>query len=181
MEKTNTIFISGIFNVLHPGHQRIIKYAHELADNLIIGVYSDRKAGNKAIISEEDRLEGVKNNIYVTQAFLLDGDVEDFLRSSKPELVLKGKEWEFKKNKELEPVKEYGGRLIFSSGGPIFSSQELINQSSNIAPISDNRYFPENFSKRHGFSRDKLLSLIKGFEKLKICVIGDLIIDEYIA
>ena len=129
MQKINTIFISGIFNVLHPGHQRIIKYAHELAKNLVVGVYSDRKAGDKAIISEEYRLEGVKNNIYVTQAFLLDGDVEDYLRSAKPELVLKGKEWEFKKNKELEPIKEYGGRLIFSSGGPIFSSQELINQS----------------------------------------------------
>ena len=52
---------------------------------LVVGVYSDRKAGEKAIISEEYRLEGVKNNIYVTQAFLLDEDVEDYLRSAKPE------------------------------------------------------------------------------------------------
>ena len=65
MEKINTIFISGIFNVLHPGHQRIIKFAHELADNLVVGVYSDRKAGDKAIISEEYRIEGLKNNIYI--------------------------------------------------------------------------------------------------------------------
>ena len=181
MEKTNTIFISGIFNVLHPGHQRIIKYAHELADNLVIGVYSDRKAGDKAIISEEDRLEGVKNNIYVTDAFLLDEEVEDYLRSARPEAVLKGKEWEFKKNKEMEPLKEYGGRLIFSSGGPIFSSQELINQSSNIELIFDNEYFPVNFSNRHNFSRDSLLSLVGKFKNLNVCVIGDLIIDEYIA
>ena len=39
---------------------------------------ADRKAGEKAIISEEYRLEGVKNNIYVTQAFLLDGDVGEY-------------------------------------------------------------------------------------------------------
>jgi rfaE bifunctional protein kinase chain/domain len=181
MEKINTIFISGIFNVLHPGHQRIIKYAHELANNLVVGVFSDSKAGNKAIISEEYRLEGVRNNIYVTQAFILDEDVEDYLRSAKPEVVLKGKEWEFKKNKELEPVQEYGGRLIFSSGGPIFSSQELINQSSNIDLTFDNEYFSERFSNRHDFTRNRLLNLLERFEDLKICVIGDLIIDEYIA
>ena len=181
MEKINTIFISGIFNVLHPGHQRIIKFAHELADNLVVGVYSDRKAGDKAIISENYRLEGLKNNIYITEAFLLDEDIESYLRKAKPEAVLKGKEWEFKKNKELKPLKEYGGRLIFSSGGPIFSSYELINQSSNIEITSDHRYFPENFAKRHGFSRDRLLSLLEKFQDLKISVIGDLIIDEYIA
>jgi rfaE bifunctional protein kinase chain/domain len=180
MEKFNTIFISGIFNLLHPGHQRIMKYAYELSDNLVIGVYSDRKAGDKAIISEEYRLEGIKNNIYVTEALLIDEEIEEYIRSAKPDAVLKGKEWEFKKNKELEPLEEYGGRLIFSSGGPIFSSQELINQSSNIKSTS-NKYFPENFSNRHGFSKDKLLSLVEKFNNLKICVIGDLIIDEYIA
>jgi rfaE bifunctional protein kinase chain/domain len=181
MEKINTIFISGIFNVLHPGHQRIIKFAQELANNIIVGVLSDRKAGDKAIISQEYRLEGIKNNIYVTKAFLLDESVEDYLRVAKPEAVLKGKEWEFIDNIELDVLEEYGGKLIFSSGGPIFSSQELINQSSNIDDNSNNEYFPEKFSKRHSFSRERLLSLIDKFKDLKICVIGDLIVDEYIA
>lgn len=181
MEKINTVFISGIFNVLHPGHQRIIKFAHELANNIIVGVYSDKKAGDQAIISEHYRLEGVKNNIYVTEAVLLDEDVESYLRKNKPEAVLKGKEWESKQNEELAALEEYGGKLIFSSGGPIFSSQELINKSSNIEINSKRKYFPETFSKRHNFSRNKLIELVKKFKNLKICVIGDLIIDEYIA
>ena len=72
MEKAKTAFISGNFNVLHPGHQRIIKYASEIAERVVIGVYSDRMAGDAALIPEDYRLEGVKNNIFTTETFLLD-------------------------------------------------------------------------------------------------------------
>ena len=51
-----TVFISGNFNILHPGHQRLIKFASDLGDKLIVGVNSDFIAGDQAFISEEYRL-----------------------------------------------------------------------------------------------------------------------------
>ena len=36
------IFIYGTFNVLHPGHQRLFRFAKELGGKLIVGVNSDR-------------------------------------------------------------------------------------------------------------------------------------------
>jgi len=181
MEKVKTVFISGNFNVLHPGHQRIIKFASEIGKKVIIGVYSDRMAGNDALIPEEYRLEGVKNNIYISEAFLLDEEVEGYLSRVRPEVVLKGKEWEFKHNKEESALKGYGGKLVFSSGGPVFSSQELLKQSSNLEIFQKKSLFPRQFSRRHNFSKTRLVEVLEGFSELNICVIGDTIIDEYIA
>jgi rfaE bifunctional protein kinase chain/domain len=39
---------------------------------------------------------------------------------------------------------------------------------------------PDEFMIRHGIRGDRLLSILKSFKDLKICVIGDLIVDEYI-
>ena len=86
-----TVFISGNFNILHPGHQRLIKFASELGDRLIVGVNSDFIAGDQAFISEEYRLEGVKNNVWVSEAFLLEAKIEEYLQTLKPDIVVKGK------------------------------------------------------------------------------------------
>ena len=42
---TKTIFISGNFNILHPGHLRLLRFARELGEELIVAVHSDRLGG----------------------------------------------------------------------------------------------------------------------------------------
>ena len=39
---SKTIFISGNFNILHPGHLRLLRFARELGEELIVAVHSDR-------------------------------------------------------------------------------------------------------------------------------------------
>ena len=39
---------------------------------------------------------------------------------------------------------------------------------------------PQDFMKRHAFSFDMLKDLVKRFKGLRVAVIGDLIVDEYI-
>jgi len=180
-KSVKTVFISGNFNILHPGHQRIIRFARELGDKLIVGVNSDRIAGDKAYILESYRLEGIKNNVWVSEAFLLDTKVEKCLEILKPDIVVKGKEWESKENPEKSVLNKYGGRLIFSSGGPVFSSLELLGKSKNFSNLfSEKSYFPSEYAKRHSFTKKDLLGYLKKFEGVNVCVIGDLIIDEYI-
>ena len=58
MEMLKTVFVSGHFNILHPGHLRLLRFAKECGEHLIIGVESDRIAGDAAHISETLRLEG---------------------------------------------------------------------------------------------------------------------------
>lgn len=52
-EMTQTVFASGNFNVLH---LRLLRFARELGDRLIVGVQSDRLAGEAVHIARDLRL-----------------------------------------------------------------------------------------------------------------------------
>jgi len=174
-----TVFVSGHFNVLHPGHLRLLRFAKECGEHLIIGVESDRIAGDAAHISETLRLEGLQSNSWVNDVFLMDEAVTDAILRIKPDVVVKGKEHETRFNPELAVLEKYGGKLLFSSGETIFSSVDLIRKEfydGNFASIS----LPKEYLDRHGIKPERLAQILGNFNKLKVCVIGDLIIDEYI-
>jgi len=173
------IFVSGNFNVLHPGHLRLLRFAKECGTKLIVAVHSDRIAGSAAHVPEQLRLEGVQSNSWVDEAFLLDEPVTGAIARLRPDIVVKGKEHESRFNPELEVLESYGGRLLFSSGEMTFSSVDLIRREfyySDFRSIS----LPEEYLNRHGIEHQMLVSLLHRFAKLRVSVVGDLIIDEYI-
>ena len=175
---SKTIFISGNFNILHPGHLRLMRFARELGDELIVGVYSDSLGGESAHVPEEMRLEGVQSNIWVTKAVLID-NIKDAINLIKPDIIVKGKEHENQYNIESDIVNEYGGALIFSSGEVVFSSLDLIRRDLSGNHLTSIQ-FPEKFAARHGFNKSDLTKVVNNFSSLKVCVVGDLIVDEYI-
>ena len=166
--------------MLHPGHLRLLRFAKEFGDYLIVAVYSDKIAAKNSHVHENLRLEGIQSNSWVDEAFLMTESIEDTLRKIKPDIVVKGKEFELKYNLEQAILEEFGGKLIFSSGETIFSSIDLIRREFlETAPNLTNN--PQDYLVRHGLSVTSLIKLLQKFSKLKICVIGDLIIDEYIS
>ena len=176
---TKIVFVSGHFNVLHPGHIRLLQFARKCADRLVVAVESDRIAGSAAHIPEQLRLEGVQCNTWVDEAFLMDEPVTKVIARLRPDIVVKGKEHETKFNPELAVIEQYGGRLLFSSGETIFSSVDLIRKEFfDYDPRSIS--LPREYLKRHCIDRKRLGRLLKDFTKLKVCVVGDLIIDDYI-
>lgn len=173
------VFISGNFNILHPGHLRLLRFAKEGGDRLIVGIASDRIAGSAAHIRQDLRLESVRSISFVDEVQIVDEPIEDFISRLRPDIVIKGKEHELLQNPELAAVEEYGGSLIFSSGEATFSSLDLIRkefQLVNHRTIS----LPGSYLVRHNIDTIKLGELLKNFSRLNICVVGDLIIDEYI-
>ena len=44
-ERGKICFVSGNFNVLHPGHVRLLKFASELGECLVVGVNPDHTHG----------------------------------------------------------------------------------------------------------------------------------------
>ncbi len=173
------VFVSGSFNVIHPGHQRLLKFAKQCGDELIVGVYSDKIAGLSAHITEDLRLEGVQANSWVDKAFLIEESVTKSIDQLKPDIVIKGKEYESRFNPEIESLNKYGGSLIFSSGESLFSSADILRREFNRHANND-LVLPKEYCKRHKISKRSLVNLVEKFKKLRICVIGDLIIDEYI-
>jgi len=174
-----TVFVSGNFNVLHPGHLRLLRFAKEYGDYLIVGVQSDRIAANAAHVPEQYRLEMVKANSWVDEAFLLDEPVTEVLERLRPAIVVKGKEHENRFNPELAILETYGGRLLFGSGEATFSSLELIRNEFTQANLNTIQ-LPQSFMDRHGLIPSAMATRVKTFAHLQVCVVGDLIIDEYI-
>ncbi len=174
-----TVFVSGSFNVLHPGHLRLLRFARECGDRLIVAVYSDRMAAKAAHVHEHLRLEGVRSINWVDEAFILDEPLPAVIKSLKPDIVVKGKEHELGFNPELTVLEQFGGQLLFSSGETIFSSLDLIRKEFKELD-SQSIKVPHEYLLRHVIQTARLTDLLQQFSKLNVCVVGDLIIDEYI-
>tara|TARA_B100001175_G_scaffold290179_1_gene274439 strand:+ start:5206 stop:6666 length:1461 start_codon:yes stop_codon:yes gene_type:complete len=177
--KKTKVFVSGHFNLMHPGHLRFLNFAKKCGDHLVVGVESNKRAGNNVYVDEKIRLNSVKSITSVDEAFILKTSPKDYIKKNKPPIVVKGKEHESLFNEEGDILKKYGGSLIFSSGEKIFSSIDLLNKEFKI-PANVILDRPKDYIKRHSINNQKLKKIIKNFNKLNICVFGDLIIDEYI-
>lgn len=171
------VFVWGNFNVVHPGHLRLLNFAEECGDFLVVGLAEDGAAG--VHVPESLRTEGIRAISVVDYSFVLRCPPADFISALKPDIVVKGKEHEQLLNPEQLAVDAYGGRLLFSSGDARFSSLDLLQKELREPHFSSIRK-PLDFADRHRLSFDRLGGLVQKFPQLKVVVIGDLIIDEYI-
>ncbi|MBI4694024.1 MAG: adenylyltransferase/cytidyltransferase family protein [Gammaproteobacteria bacterium] len=171
------VFVSGNFNLVHPGHLRLLNFAADCGDFVVVGVLPDAAGG--ALLPAELRLEGVRSIGVVDYAFIMHSLPEDFIAMLEPAVVVKGKEHETTFNPELAAVEAYDGKLLFSSGEIRFSSLDLLQRElleTNFSSIMK----PADFPQRHGFDFNDLVGLVRRLSELRVVVIGDLIVDEYI-
>jgi rfaE bifunctional protein kinase chain/domain len=171
------VFVFGNFNVVHPGHLRMLNFAASCGDYLVVGVQPDGTVD--AHLPEDLRLDGVRSISTVDHALILREPVERFVARLRPEILVKGSEHEGGNNPEQEIVEGYGGKLLFSSGDTRFSLLELLQKELQHAHCS-NIAKPLDYPNRHGFSLQNLNAVVGRFPGLKIVVIGDLIVDEYL-
>jgi len=75
--KQEKVFVYGDFNILHPGHLRLLKFAKESGDYLIVGINSD--SVSKKGISQDIRLESIQATSYVNESFILDSTQLEYI------------------------------------------------------------------------------------------------------
>ena len=171
------VFVSGNFNIVHPGHLRLLNFAKDCGDFLVVGVNQDGLPD--ALLPEHLRLEGVRSVSVVDYTFVLRVPPEEFILALQPTVVVKGKEHEFHENPEWTAVDQYGGKLLFSSGDVRFSSLDLLQRELIETNFSTIRK-PKDFLDRHEFNVRDLVGVIERFRELRVVVVGDLVVDEYI-
>lgn len=171
------VFVSGNFNVVHPGHVRLLRFAREAGAFLVVGVHPDSGIG--ATVPAEFRLEAVRAIKFVDYAFVIPGDMADAILAIRPDFVVKGKEHETRDNPERAALETYGGRLLFSSGDMRFSSFDILDRDYRESRTSSIR-LPLDYPARHDFTLADIRDLTGSFSKLNVIVVGDLIIDDYI-
>lgn len=171
------IFVSGNFNIIHPGHLRLFRFARESGDFLVVGLLDAKSEG--ALMPENLRLEGIQSINWVDHCFILHDAPAVFIEELKPTFVVKGKEHEDRYNPERVAVEKYGGKILFGSGDVSFSSIDLMRREWRDLNLSTIKK-PLDFLTRHNFNTLDLLPIMDRMSKLRVCVIGDLIVDEYI-
>lgn len=170
-------FVSGNFNIVHPGHLSLLNFAAECADVLVVGVNSDHQSST--LLPEHLRFQGIEAIGCVDIAVLLPFEANKLISYLKPDIVVKGKEFEDRFNSEQEVVDSYGGRLLFTAGEASLSSLDLLRrefQEVNLSTIKK----PVDYIERHQINMHRLAQIIRGFADLNVVVLGDLIIDEYV-
>ena len=176
MEKNKKkIFVSGFFNSLHPGHIRLLKFAKNLGDELTVGVISKKIFKNSSYNSDSSRIETLKSINFIDKVILINSSIEKTILKIKPNIIVKGKEHENAFNIESSVIKKIGSKIIFNSGS-LTSDFDNIEENFNNYNLRSQKQFLD----KHKIQIKDLLKYIDNFKKLKICVIGDLIIDEYI-
>jgi len=96
-------FVNGCFDVLHPGHIELLKYARSFGDYLIVAIDSDRKVvemkgPDRPIFSQGDRSNMLSSIRYVDVVHVFDTkeELEDLLESIKPDTMVVGSDWKGK-------------------------------------------------------------------------------------
>lgn len=93
------VFTNGIFDVLHPGHIEVLRFAKSLGGKLVVGINSDRatrelKGPTRPINNENDRKAVLEALNFVDQVIIFD-DTKTLgvIKQVKPKIVVKGGEW----------------------------------------------------------------------------------------
>ena len=171
------VMVHGNFNIVHPGHLRLLHFAKSCGDVLLVGLlennagsfvdYKDREA---TLMASDcvDRVEKIK----------LD-QLTDFIRRTKPSILVKGKEHENSENLEKNVLAEVGGKLIFASGEIQFSSRDLIRKELIDQPRI-NLKRAKNFVLKHKINLVDLNDRLSEFASISALIIGDVILDEYV-
>lgn len=131
------IFTNGCFDILHYGHLDYLKRAKKLGDLLIVAVNTDAsikkfKTANRPINKEKERsalVDGLKPVDYVV--LFNEETPERIIRKIKPDILVKGADYEMDEIAGADFVKSYRGkvkRLKLVSG---ISTSVIINKIRN--------------------------------------------------
>lgn len=112
-------FTNGCFDILHAGHVRYLNKAKELADVLIIGLNADEsvrelKGPSRPINTELDRAEVIEG-LRVVDAVVVfkEKTAVEIIRKIKPDIYIKGGDYNLETLPENEIIKKIGGKVVF--------------------------------------------------------------------
>lgn len=176
----------GVFDLVHPGHMLHLEQAKEMADILVVSITSAkyvRKGPGRPYFNDEQRLHFLAGIACVDYVILSEEyTVDDIVESVEPDIYVKGSEYANEKDDitgmitaERLLVEKHGGRIQYTSG-EVYSSTKLINTA--LSGLSDDVLkYMTNFKQK--YSMKDITKFAERAEKLKILVLGDVIIDRY--
>ncbi len=174
----------GTFDIVHPGHIRHLTYAKLKSDILIASVTADKFVTKKKegpYVPDSLRSLNLAS-LEIVDFVIVDNNQEplSILSKIKPDYFVKG--FEYSKNnihpktkEEIKILQRFKGKMLFSPGDVVYSSTKI--QNITKPNISIDKLLSLMRSEKVTF--DQLRKTVKKFNKVKIHLIGDIILDKY--
>ncbi len=129
------VFTNGCFDIIHPGHVDYLSQARDLGDFLILGLNTDNsvkrlnKAPNRPINNEQARASVLAALASIDLIVLFDeGTPYELISFLKPDVLVKGNDYEVEKIVGYDVVTANGGKVITIPFLEGFSTTNLIKK-----------------------------------------------------
>ena len=176
----------GTFDLIHPGHIVHLEEARALGDLLVVTVTDEKhvnKGPGRPCFNDDLRARTLAALECVDYVVLIPFVAAvEAIRLVKPAIYCKGTEYQDASNDvtgnihdDLSEVRVHGGEVRYI-GSVVFSSTKILNRHFDHLPQPVRDYCSELSSKT---SASQIREMVDGFEKLRILVVGDTIIDQY--
>lgn len=125
---------NGVFDILHIGHIRYLQKAKKLGDILIVGLNSDAsvkrlKGTKRPINNQNDRAEVLSALECVDYVLIFNEDTPiEWLSEIKPNIHVKGGDYDMGKIIEKEIVEKNGGKIVILPKVPEVSTTDIIER-----------------------------------------------------
>jgi rfaE bifunctional protein nucleotidyltransferase chain/domain len=130
------VFTNGCYDLLHPGHVRLLEEARSLGDVLILALNSDAsvrrmKGPSRPLIAENERAAMVLALAAVDAVTLFDEDTpRELIAEVLPDVLVKGADWShFIAGRE--EVEAAGGRVLTVALEPGYSTTNIVEEMIN--------------------------------------------------
>lgn len=167
------VLVYGHFRAVHLGHLRLFEYAQSLEDYLIVAINTE----NKSAVDIEFSENMIKSFPFTLEVVKFK-ELQELLTRVNPDTVVRGQEFKNRSDQENDLIRQLGIRLMFGSGSTLLSEADL--SSSRISEVSLRESFA-GYATVKGLNANSLKETLRGFPELKVTVVGDLIIDEFVA
>lgn len=133
-QQPKVVFTNGCFDLVHRGHVDYLSKARDLGDLLIVGLNSDdsvrRLKGEKRPISnQQSRAIVLAAFAFVDYVVIFDEDTPlNLIMSIKPDILVKGGDYNHDNVVGADFVESYGGRLELIPLVPGESTTNLVNK-----------------------------------------------------
>jgi rfaE bifunctional protein kinase chain/domain len=183
----NVSLCYGHFNLIHPGHLRYLQYAKTLSDKLIVAIISDKELDKDLFehrFSEEERAEGVINLQIVDYVVILnESTFDELIDVIKPKVLVLGKEFKRKQSKQISlaiSAANKEGSVKFHAGEIHYFNSNFLHKKVSDTE-SSNRNKLNSICKDYNIGVNNLQGRLNNFSNAKLAVIGDTIVDNYVA
>ena len=128
------VFTNGCFDILHVGHVRYLAAARSKGDALVLGLNSDVsvksiKPDKRPIVDQDQRAEVLSGLACVDYITIFDEpDPLALIRTIKPDVLIKGADWEEAEIIGSDVVKSYGGEVVRIEVVPGISTSQIIQR-----------------------------------------------------